>query len=79
MSRQRDEKGRFIKNPPKIEVTGTSFPKGFITTVGTFKMAEEETSKGPTAKQRREYERMLEIENKRRQERREEERRHETK
>ena len=40
-------------------------------------MAEEETGKGPTAEQRREYERMLEIENKRRQERREEERRHE--
>ena len=74
MSRQRDEKGRFIKNPPKTEVTGPSFPKGFITTVGTSKMAEEETSKGPTAEQRREYERMLEIENKRRQERREEER-----
>ena len=76
MSRQRDEKGRFIKNPPKTEVTRTSFPKGFITTVGTFKMAEEETSKGPTAEQRREYERRLEMENKLRQERREEERRH---
>ena len=50
MSRQRDEKGRFIKNPPKTEVTGPYFPKGFITTMGTFKMAEEETSKGPTAK-----------------------------
>ena len=74
MSRQRDEKGRFIKNPPKIEVTGPSFPKGFISTVGTSKMAEEETTKGPIAEQRREYERMLEIENKRRQERREEER-----
>ena len=49
MSRQRDEKGIFIKNPPKIEVTGTSDQKGFITTVDTFKMAEEETSKGPTA------------------------------
>ena len=72
MSRQRDEKGRFIKNPPKTEVTGPSFPKGFISTVGTSKMAEEETAKGPTAEQRREYERMLEIENKRRQERREE-------
>jgi len=77
MSRQRDEKGRFIKNPPKTEVTGPSFPKGFISTVGTSKMAEEETLKGPTAEQRREYERMLEIENKCRQERREEERRHE--
>ena len=65
MSRQRDEKGRFIKKPPKTEVTGPSFPKGFITTVGTFKMVEEETSKGPTTEQRREYERMLEIENKR--------------
>ena len=45
MSRQRDEKGRFIKNPPKIEVTGTSLSdqKGFITIVDTFKMAEEET------------------------------------
>ena len=49
MSRQRDEKGIFIKKPPKTEVTGPSFPKGFITTVGTFKMAEEETSKGPIA------------------------------
>ena len=77
MSRQRDEKGRFIKNPLKIEVTGPSFPKGFISIVGTFKMAEEETSKGPTVEQRREYERMLEVENKRRQERREEERQHE--
>ena len=78
MSRQRDEKGRFIKNPPKIEVTGTSLSdkKGFITTIDTFKMAEEETSKRPTAKQRREYERRLEIENKLIQERREEERRH---
>ena len=76
MSRQRDEKGRFIKNPPKTEVTGPSFPKGFITTVGTYKMAEEETSKGPTAEQRREYERRLEMENKLRQKRREEERRH---
>ena len=65
MSRLRDKKGRFIKNPPKTEVTGPSFPKGFISTVGTSKMAEEETSKGPTAEQRREYERMLEIENKR--------------
>ena len=45
MSRQRDEKGRFIKNPQKIEVTGTSLfdQKGFISTVDTFKMAEEET------------------------------------
>ena len=77
MSRLRDEKGRFLKNPPKIEVTGASLPKGFISTVGSFKMSEEETSKGPTTEQRREYERMLEIENKRRQERREQERRHE--
>ena len=48
MSRQRDEKGRFIKNPPKIEVAGTSLSdkKGFITTIDTFKMAKEETSKG---------------------------------
>ena len=78
MSRQRDEKGRFIKNPPKIEVTGTSLSdkKGFITIVDTFKMAEEETSKGPTAEQRREYERRLEMENKLRQERREKDRRH---
>ena len=74
MSRQRGEKGRFIKTPPKIEVTGTSSQKGFITIVGTFKMVEEETSKGPTAEQRREYERRLEMENKLRQERREEER-----
>ena len=76
MSRQRDEKGIFIKTPPKIEVIGTclSDKKGFISTVDTFKMAEEETSKGPTAKQRREYERRLEMENKLRQERREEER-----
>ena len=64
MSRQRDEKGIFIKTPPKIEVTGTSFPKGFITTVSTFKMAEEETSKGPIAEERREYGRRLEMENK---------------
>ena len=51
MSRQRDKKGRFIKNPPKIKVTRTSLSdqKGLITTVDTFKMAEEETSKGPTA------------------------------
>ena len=49
MSRQRDEKRIFIKNPPKTEVTGPSFPKRFISTVGTSKMAEEETSKGPTA------------------------------
>ena len=40
-------------------------------------MAKEETSTGPTAEQRREYERRLEMENKLRQERREEERRHE--
>ena len=65
MPRQRDEKGRFIKNPPKTEVTGASLPKGFSSTVGSSKMSEEETSKGPTAEQRREYERMLEIENKR--------------
>ena len=77
MLRLRDEKGRFLKNPPKTELTGASLPKGFISTVGTSKMAEEETGKGPTVEQRREYERMLEIENKRRQERREEERRHE--
>ena len=74
MSRLRDEKGRFLKNPPKTELTGASLPKGFISTVGTSKMAKEEIGKGPTAEQRREYERMLEIENKRRQERREEER-----
>ena len=49
MSRLRDEKGRFLKNPPKTEVTGASLPKGFISTVGTSKMAEEETTKGPTA------------------------------
>ena len=49
MSRQRDEKGRFIKNPLKTEVAGPSFPKGFISTVGTSKMDKEETSKGPTA------------------------------
>ena len=48
MSRLRDEKGRFLKNPPKIEVTGASLPKGFISTVGTSKMAEEEIAKGPT-------------------------------
>ena len=79
MSRQRDEKGRFIKNHPKLELKGTSLSdkKGFITTVDTFKMVEEETSKGPTAEHRREYERRLEMENKLRQERREEERRHE--
>ena len=78
MSRKINEKGRFIKNPPKIEVTGTSLSdkKGFITIVDTFKMAEEETSKGPNAEQRREYERRLEMENKLREERREEERRH---
>ena len=64
MSRQRDEKGRFIKKTPKIEVTGPSFQKGFITTVGTYKMVEEETSKGPTVERRSEYEVMLEIENK---------------
>ena len=74
MSILRDEKGRYIKTPPKTEVTGASLPKGFISTEGTSKMAEEETAKGPTAEKRREYERMLEIENKRRQERREEER-----
>ena len=49
MSRKINEKERFIKNPPKTEVTGTSLPKGFISTVGTSKMAEEETAKGPTA------------------------------
>ena len=78
MSRQRDKKGIFIKNPPKIGVIGTSLfdKKGFISTVDTFKMAEEETSKGPTAKHRREYERRLEMENKLIQERREEARRH---
>ena len=70
MSRLRDEKGRFLKKTQKTKVTGASLPKGFISTVGSFKMSEEETSKGPTAEQRREYERMLEIENKRRQERR---------
>ena len=74
MSRLRDEKGSYIQNPPKTEVIGASLPKGFISTMGTSKMVEEETAKGPTAEQRREYERMLEIENKRRQERREEER-----
>ena len=63
MSRIRDEKGRFLKNPPKTALTGASLPKGF-STVGSSKMSEEETSKGPTAEQRREYERMLEIENK---------------
>ena len=76
MSRLRDEKGRFLKNPPKTALTGASLLKGF-STVGSSKMSEEETSKGPTAEQRREYERMLEIENKRRQERRDQERRHE--
>ena len=64
MSRLRDEKGIFHKNPPKTELTGASIPKGFISTVGSSKMSEEETSKGPTTEQRREYERMLEIENK---------------
>ena len=49
MSRIRDDKGRFLKNPPKIEVTGASLPKGFISIVGSFKMSKEETSKGPTA------------------------------
>ena len=49
MSRLRDEKGRFRTNPPKIELTGASLPKGFISTVGSSKMSEEETSKGPTA------------------------------
>ena len=39
-------------------------------------MAEEETLKGPTAEQIREYEIRIEMENKLRQERREEERRH---
>ena len=42
-----------LSNPPqKIEVTGTSLSdkKGLITTVDTFEMAEEETSKGPIAK-----------------------------
>ena len=48
MSRLRDEKGRFLKNPPKTELTGASLPKGFISTVGSFTMSEEETSKGPT-------------------------------
>ena len=48
MSRLRDEKGRFLKKTPKTEVTGASLPKGFISTVGSFKMSEEETSKGPT-------------------------------
>ena len=71
MSRLRDEKGRFLKKPPKTEVIGASLLKGFISTVGSFKMSVEETSKGPTAEQRREYERMLEIENKQRQEKRE--------
>ena len=44
MSRQRDQKGRFVKNSPKVEIIGTSsFEKGFIATiVDTFKMAEEE-------------------------------------
>ena len=69
MSRLRDKKGRFIKKPPKTEVTGASLPNRFISIVGSFKMSEEETSKGPTTELRREYERMLEIENKRRQER----------
>ena len=49
MSRLRDEKGRYIKKNPKIEVTGASLPKGFISTIGSSKMSEEETSKGPTA------------------------------
>ena len=51
MSSQRDVKGRFIKPPQKIEVTGTSLSdkKGLIITVDTFEMAEEETPKGPTA------------------------------
>ena len=41
MSRQRDEKGKLIKTPPKIEVTGTSLfdKKGLITTIDTFEMA----------------------------------------
>ena len=48
MSRHRDEKGIFVKRPPKIEIkwTSSSEKKGFIpTTVDTLKMAEEETSK----------------------------------
>ena len=49
MFKLRDEKGRFRKKPPKTELTGDSLPKGFISTVGSFKMSEEETSKGPTA------------------------------
>ena len=49
MSRLRDEKGRFRKTPPKIELTGASLPKGFISIVGSSTMSEEETSKGPIA------------------------------
>ena len=44
MSRLRDEKGRFRTNPPKTELTRASLPKGFISTVGSSKMSEEETS-----------------------------------
>lgn len=73
MSRQRDEKGRFVKTPPKIEIIGTSSSekKEFLTIIAgkeTAKMTDEETSKkgGLTLEQRREYECRMDMENKRR-------------
>ena len=69
MSRQRDEKGRFIKKTPKIETTedSSSEKKRFITTtVDTFQMDEEEVYKKGwlIVEQCREYERRMEMENK---------------
>ena len=67
-------KRKICKKTPKIEITGTSSfeKKEFIaTTVDTFQMDEEETSKmirgGLTPEQCREYERRMDMENKRRQ------------